>query len=312
MGKTDVTNKITRAFGKAGLFLKKHSPEIMIVGGCVGVVASTVMACKATTKLSQITQRMKNEEAAVKQCLSGEINLPEEYTEKDGKKDLAIIRTKAGLEIAKLYAPAAIVGGLSLACILGSHNILSKRSAALAAAYSTMEASFKGYRGRVIERFGEELDKELRYNIREVKVEEEVVDESGKKKKVKKTVKVAGPEAESDYARFFDNGCNGWQKDSEHNLWFLKQQQNFANEKLKRQGYLFLNDVYDSLGIPLTKAGHHVGWIYDENGQGDTYVDFGIYNINKPENRDFVNGIENVILLDFNVQGNIDDLVFGK
>ena len=87
---------------------------------------------------------------------------------------------------------------------------------------------------------------------------------------------------------------------------FLNQQQNYANDKLRRQGYLFPNDVYDMLGIPKCKEGQTHGWVYDEkNPIGDNFVDFGIYNISRRKNRDFVNGYEKVILLDFNHDGNI-------
>ena len=60
------------------------------------------------------------------------------------------------------------------------------------------------------------------------------------------------------------------------------------------------------LGIPATRAGQQVGWIYDKNDPNkDNFVDFGIYDTNRPSNRDFVNGYERTILLDFNVDGNI-------
>ena len=64
------------------------------------------------------------------------------------------------------------------------------------------------------------------------------------------------------------------------------------------------------LGIPRTRAGQIVGWIYDKkNPIGDNYVDFGIYDTNKEANRNFVNGYERTILLDFNVEGNILELM---
>lgn len=111
----------------------------------------------------------------------------------------------------------------------------------------------------------------------------------------------------SQYARFFDDGCKGWTKDAEYNLMFLKNQQDCCNNKLKAQGYLFLNDVYDSLDIPRTKAGQIVGWIYDEESPiRDNCVDFGLY---LDHNKDFVNGYKNTALLDFNVDGNILDLI---
>ena len=163
----------------------------------------------------------------------------------------------------------------------------------MAAAYAGIDKSFKEYRNRVVERFGKELDKELRYNIKATEVEEITLDEKGNEVIEKKTINVADPNTYSDYARFFDDGCAGWSKSPEDNLTFLKAQQAFANQKLQCEGHLFLNDVYRMLGIPTTKAGQIVGWIYDEkNPIGDNFVDFGLYDINRPVVRDFVNGYD--------------------
>ena len=181
---------------------------------------------------------------------------------------------------------------------------------ALTAAYATIDRSFKEYRGRVVERFGKELDRELRYNIKAQEIEEKTVDKDGNETIEKKTISVVDPNMYSDYARIFDNGSMGWTKDPEYNLMFLKLQQNQANDRLRAQGYLFLNDVYDMLGIPRTKAGQIVGWVYDEeNPVGDNFVDFGIYDIYNEKACDFVNGRERSIVLDFNVDGNILDMI---
>jgi hypothetical protein len=310
MNKTAMAEKMTRAFGNMKLGLIKHSPEILVATGIVGVVASTIMACKATTKLSGIVDRAKQEINDIHEAAEHPEVFTEEYTKKDAQKDLIITYARAGLQVAKLYAPAFSVGVLSIVSILASNNMLHKRNVALAAAYTTVNNSFKGYRGRVVERFGEELDKELRYNIKAVEVEEKVVDEKGKEKTVKKTIKVAGPDMPSEYARFFDNGNTGWEDDAEHNLWYLIQLQNWANDKLRCQGHVFLNEVYDSLGIPRTTAGNVVGWLADtKKGGGDGYIDFGIHNVHRESTRDFVNGYEKSILLDFNVDGPIIDLI---
>ena len=109
----------------------------------------------------------------------------------------------------------------------------------------------------------------------------------------------------SQYARYFNSGCAAWTKDPECNLVYLRHQQNYATELLRHRGYLFLNEVYDMLGLPRTKAGQVIGWVYDEaNPVGDNYVDFGIYN---ERNEDFVNGYAESLLLDFNVDGNVLD-----
>lgn len=298
---------------KASFKLRKHSPEILVVSGVVGTVVSAVMACKATTKVNDILEETKTQVEQVHQVLDDPEVTEERYSDEDSKKDLAIIYAQTGVKLAKLYAPSVILGALSITSILASNNILRKRNVALAAAYTAIDKGFKEYRGRVVERFGEEVDRELKYGLKAKKITETVVGEDGKKEKVKKEITVLddGIEGYSDYARFFDDGCAGWQKDSEYNLMHLRAQQSYANDKLIAQGYLFLNDVYDMLGIPRTKAGQIVGWIYrpEGNSQGDNYVSFGIYDINRQGNRDFVNGWERSILLDFNVDGPILDLI---
>lgn len=309
MTKMEIMNGLSRTVNKVGFKFKKHSPEILVAAGVVGVVTSGVMACKATTKLSGILEEQKAQTDQINGYVE-EHGYTSEYNEEDQKKDLAIVTVQTGVKIAKLYGPAIILGAVSITAIVASNRILNKRNAALAAAYTVVDKGFKEYRGRVIERFGKELDRELRHNIKAKEVEEIVVNEDGTQSVVKDTVNVAEVNECSDYARFFDDGCAGWDKDPELNLMTLRNQQRFANEKLRANGYLFLNEVYDMLGIPRTKAGQCVGWVYDEkNPVGDNYVDFGIYDSNRQKSRDFVNGYERTILLDFNVDGNILDLM---
>lgn len=307
MSKTEIMSKATRLIHKASSKLKKHSPEIMVVTGVVGTVAASVMACKATTKAEDIINQMHEDLDQIHEV--SEMGR-EDYTEEDKKKDTVIVYAQTGVKFVKLYGPAVILGTLSISSILAGHNITRKRNVALAAAYSAIDKSFKDYRGRVVERFGKELDREFRYNIKAREIEEIEINEKGKEKVVKKTIEVVDPSEVSDYARFYDDGCNGWTKDPELNLVFLKRQQDAATDMLRRKGHLYLNEVYDMLGIPRTKAGQIVGWIYDEEHPvGDNYVDFGIYDSNKPRVRDFVNGYERTVLLDFNVDGNILDMM---
>ena len=207
---------------------------------------------------------------------------------------------------------------ISLTCILASHNVLRKRNAALAVAYEVLDRTFKTYRSNVIERFGEEIDKELRFGVKEIEVEETTVDKNGKEKTVKKKVKVATNPYDnvSEHARYFDSLSKNWEKDSVYNLQFLRTVQDIANDRLVTRGYLYLNEVYEMLGLPWSDAGQQVGWVYDVDGSKhgeswpkdkpwDNYVDFGIYECKREANRDFVNGIEDVILLDFNIDGYI-------
>ena len=311
MKKFEIMNSMTRTFNRVGFQFKKHSPEILIAAGVVGTVTSAVMACKATTKLNDILEESKETIEQIHYATEHPEELPKEYTPEDGKKDLAIVYTQSAIKVAKLYAPSVILGALSITAILSSNNILRKRNVALAAAYTAVDKSFKEYRSRVVDRFGKELDRELRYNIKAKEIEETVIDEkTGEEKTVKKTIDVIDPNNISEFAVIYDDGCIGWEKDPELNKMFLLRQQNYANDLLKSKGHLFLNEVYDMIGIPRTKAGQVVGWIYDEkNPVGDNFVDFGIIDIHKERNRAFMNGYEKNVLLDFNVDGNILNLM---
>lgn len=311
--KIKLPTSATRAFYKAGLQIKKHSPEILVVAGVVGTVASTVLACKATTKVNFVLEETKTkvdvihegaEKGEVKGYLeNGEVGMVP-YSAEDSKKDLTIVYAQTGLKLAKLYAPAVILGAVSITSILAGHNILRKRNLALAAAYTAVDSSFKQYRSRLVERLGEKMDKELLYNIKAQEVEETVVDKDGNETTVTKVVEVADPiAAQSMYTYCFDETSSAWVRDAEDNKYFLLRQQDFANEKLKSKGYLFLNEVLDMVGIQRTKAGQAVGWMI--NGDGDGYVDFGIFDIHCEANRNFVNGLEKSIWLNFNVDGDI-------
>lgn len=306
----NIKESLMQTYKRTELKVRKHSPEILAGVGVVGVIASTVMACKATTKLSYILEESKDQLDQIK-TVAVDPAYADKYSEDDAKKDTTITYVQTGVKVAKLYAPSVILCAGSLGCLLASNNILKKRNAALSAAYMTVDKSFKEYRKRVADRFGEEVEKEIRYNIKAKEMT--TVDENGNE--VTETVKVMDgtddPNTYSDYARFFDESCAAWQNDAEYNLTFLKAQQQYANDLLKSRGRLFLNEVYRMLGIDETKAGQVVGWVYNpDNPTGDNFVDFGIYNMQRERVRAFVNGYEPNILLDFNVDGVIWDLAW--
>lgn len=305
--------KVSRNFNKFGLKVRKASPEILIVAGAVGVVASAVMACKATLKLDEVLEEPKEKIEKIHERLNNEVFMSScNYTEEDGKKDLLTVYVQGGMQVAKLYAPSVILGTLSLGAILTSHHILRSRNIALAAAYATIERGFKDYRGRVVERFGKRVDYELKNNIKAMEIEKVETDEEGNEKVIKESQDVvqAPSEKYSEYARFFDIGNPNWQKDATLNLAFLRNVEKYMNDRLRTKGHVFLNEVYDALGIPRTKEGQIVGWIYSkDNPVGDNYIDFGIYDVYKPATADFVNGYERSILLDFNLDGNIWELI---
>ena len=313
-----IVNGLTRSLHKVGFWGKKHSPELLVGAGVVGTVVSAVMACKASTKIHDVLEEAKENIDGIHRVLeTPELNekyekkYGEKYTEEMSKKDLTGVYVQTGMKFVKLYAPAVILGALSITSILASNNIMRKRNIALAAAYATVDKSFKDYRGRVVERFGEAVDKELRYDIRKKEIEEIVTDENGNEQVVKKTVNVVGDNPCGDYTFFFDAASRAWEKDATMNFMFLRAEQNFANDKLKARGYVFLNEVLERLGLPTTEAGQIVGWVYDPNSKdpnGDNFIDFGFMEMRRERNRAFIEGEETVILLDFNVDGKISDI----
>ena len=301
MKANEIMSKASGALNKIGFGLKKRSPEILVAVGVVGTVVSAVMACKATTKIDTILDETKDQLDKIHEY-AGNPDVEEKYNAEDAKKDTAIVYAQAGVKLAKLYAPAVGLGILSISSILASNNILRKRNMAISAALAAATQDFKDYRNRVIERFGKEVDHQLRYNIKAEEIEETVTDEKGKEKKVKKNVEVADPNA-SGYAKYFTRSNPYWEEDSSYVEMFLRSQQNFANDKLKANGHLTLNDVYDMLGFHDSKAGMVVGWIYDlDHPNGDNYVEFDVKKVNLPNEQ---GGYEEAYAIDFNVDGNI-------
>ena len=287
----------SRLAGQAALKMKQTSPTVLFAVGIVGVVGGAVLASHATLKLEGVLKEAQSD--------LGDINTleHEEYSEQDKIQDKAIVYTRLVVNVTKLYAPAIIVGGIGIACLTGSHRILTKRNAALTAAYAALEKTYKAYRQRIKDEIGDDRERQLHYEVQKklVNDEKERFENLKKPKSFKPGYSV--------YAKFFDEANKNWARNPEHNLFFIRRQEQWANDRLHIRGHLFLNEVYDMLGFPRTTAGQIVGWRAE--GEGDRVVDFGIYNHHTDEVRAFVNGVENSILLDFNVDGVIYDKIEG-
>lgn len=306
MNKSEIMNKASLSIGKASLTLKKHSPEILVVSGIVGAVVSAVLACKATTKVEDILAETKEKLDDVHEVFENEAH-SEEYSKEDKAKDLTIIYIQTGVKLLKLYGPAIALAALSITSILAGNNILRKRNVAISAAYAAIDKTFNEYRERVKERFGCDIDQELRYNLQPKEITEIVTDENGEKKEVKKVIKTPG-EGEKLYARCFDESNPNWQKDADFNLTFLKGVEQWATNKLRAKGFLSLNEVYEALGFNETPFGQVIGWYYDpkdDKKSGVGYVDFNMFDHNNDCKRAFIYGDERSVWLDFNVDGNI-------
>lgn len=294
---------VTSNTARQVLKVQKNAPNLLFGAGIVGVVGTAVLASKATLELEAVFDE-HDEKLAQRATLIRE-NHPK-YTADKQQKDLVLVHTKTAMKIAKLYAPAVIVGAGSIACLAGSHNMLIKRNASLTAAYVALDKGFKQYRARVVEEFGEEKDKEFRYGTEEVVVR----DDSGKIVATKKGFDSAN--GHSIYAKLFGPDNDNWNNQPEYNLIFLRAQQNYLNDRLRAKGHVFLNEVYDNLGLERTPAGQIVGWVWRKDGDngGDNFIDFGVWSDDACERlSDFVVGREEALLLDFNVDGPVFELI---
>ena len=290
-----VKQLVVRKASRASLIAKKYSPIAMTAAGIVGVVVASVMACKATLKLEEVVADAQTE--------IENVHIDQElHPQVDHRRDLAMANGRSAFNFAKLYGPSVVVGSVAISGLIGGQTIMWKRNTGLALAYEAVSKSYEAYRARVVEDLGQDRDRDYARgtikNIKEVDSEgNETVNE----------VDNGRPYNASEYARFYDDGSKNWSKLPENNLLFLRSVQNHMNDLLNLRGHVFLNEVYDALGIPRTSAGAVVGWVL--NGGGDNYIDFGIYDASVEKRRDFVNGRERSIFLDFNVDGVIYNLI---
>lgn len=302
--------------GKVGTFVKKHNAEIFLGVGIVAGAVAVVEAAKAGSKTKAVIDDHKDiidmiheeaEDGQITIYCDNEETQVVEYTEKDVRRDITHTYLHTAGELGKLYLPAATALAASTASILYSYKIIKGRNVALTAAYTALESGFKRYRNNVIERYGEEVDMDMKLGRKTVPVTIEEIDENGKKTKTKQTATVfKDPSEYSDFSRFFDSANPNWKPNAHYNMQFLKQQQEYATLLLKSRGHIFMNEVYDMLGFERTPEGAVTGWV---KGCGDDFVDFGIYEAGCEANRRFVNGYEDVILLDFNHDGIIFDKI---
>ena len=294
----NIKGAVVRPLYRGALLAKKFSPEILVGVGVVGVIATAVLASRATLKAEPI---MNDHERLLHQ-IQGEV-LADEITEEQAKRAIVEVYVGTVTGIAKLYILPISVAAISITCLLGAHGIMRQRNAALGLTLAAIDRGFSAYRANVVDELGEDADRDFLHGRREHKVT--IEDEKGEL--VTKRVSVVDPNGYSMYARVFNQDCPEWTPNADYNLLLLRNKQSYANDMLKTRGHVFLNEVYDSIGLPRTQAGAITGWVISKDG--DNCIDFGIYDATRPGAADFVNGYANSVMLDFNVDGVIYNLI---
>ena len=301
-----------------GQFLvKKRSPEILLIVGLGGFGTSMWLACRATLKAQPVLKHARDVADAL-DVISSNVEEPVEKQEMLQARMLATVDVIS--ELAQLYGPAIVIGGLSVGCLIGSNRILTRRNAAIAGAYTLIDGAFKGYRARVKTELGEDVDTYLMWK-KPLEEKMKVVPASRKVNPVNfddmdfndLPGEVYGDTEDqmgmpSPYAKIFNEDSIYWRRDRNMNEFFLRAVQTQMNDELHARGNLFLNEVYDALGIPRTESGAIVGWL---SQGGDCFVDFDLYNPYNQSTADFVNGYEHQkgLVLDFNVDGPIFNML---
>ena len=312
-----LTDAVTHTAHKVGFWTRRKSPELLIASSILAAMASILLASKATLRAESIVGVSNKKIAKVKEKMNDDNLLANnKYSIEQGRKDLVKLYSKLSWELTKLYGPAAITFLMSVASILSSHKVMKGRNLALAAAYTTLENGYRNYRSRVKDKIGEIAENEIYKNIYPDKKKVLVSDGKGGFKEVEEEVKNPHLEPNSDYTYLFDESNPDWTKSGRMNIDFLLVREKFLNMKLKAQGYLFLYDVYDSLGIDAGQLGEKklqasrvVGWIYDLNDPTrDNYVSFGLAdelgNLTE-EAMEMVRAGERSVWLEFNPDGDI-------
>lgn len=281
---------VTRLVGRAGLVLSKHAPTILTAAGTAGFIGTTVLASKATLKVE--------ETVAEETALLVKVHEAQEagkLSDKDATHDKVVLYSRVTTKLAKLYAPAIILGAASIASLITGHGIMLKRNASLAAAYAAVDQAFKTYKKKVESKFGKDAVLEA---LSSVAAEDLTKDEM--------TVEsVAAVNDVSPYGVIFDDTNVNWSADEDLAMLHLKCQQQYANDILQTRGHIFLNEVYKMLGFPHTPAGAVTGWV---KGDGDDFVDFNIFD-GMFEGEDQNGRTVTKWALDFNVDGVMYDKI---
>lgn len=286
---------ITRFANRNALRIKKHSPQILFYGGIVGTVATTVLASRATLKAVPVLDELRSQRAELDNFAnSGDIS-KEDYS-RAAKQQY----TYAGVALTKLYGPVVIIGIGSLACLTKSHQQLTSRNAGLTAAYAGLFKTFENYRDRVRADLGSDVDQKFLHGT--VKQEIEVTGKNGQTKT--KEITALDPSSAAALTYWFDRKTSSWNAAPGYNQNMLDGQQDWCNILLAKRGHLFLNDVYDLLGIERTREGNILGWVHEDLGNNDTFVRFGHQN-----DGEFIGGFKKDVMLEFNIHGPILDLI---
>lgn len=297
----DTLMKMSRSASKLARQAKKSSPTIMMVFGSAAIIGGAIVACKATLKSEPVVAEAKKKVNDI-QSAAEEADAKEER-KAEAKKEIRKVYAQTGLAVAKNYGPAVFLIGGGLGCMFGSHYIMGKRNATLAAAYVTVDKAFREYKSRVEKTYGPEIQKTLEHGIEKATNPKNDIQEGKEESPATPELKVV---TNSPYAFIFDEYsplfCNTFQE----NMNRATAAEQTLNRRLGVHDTVVLNEVFDLFGLPRTPVGAVVGWKYDPNG-GTHQVDLGLGRMAAAYREAIDNGwiFDQGLLIDPNTQGAI-------
>lgn len=290
--------KFIRGAFRAALLAKKHGPTVAVIGGAVAVAAGAVMLVRAAYKTADAVEAFKEDLEELEGVAE---EMGESYTPAKKAHDLGVVVGKHLPTVVKPFlVPSSLVLG-GVAALTGSHWVMRSRVLAISAVAAATQEAYDSYRESVRELLGDEKESRLFHGSKPKKLKAD-----GETVEVEEIKNAQTWLKSSMYARVFDETSPAWDSDPDQRVLFLKRTQCWANDMLNIRGHLFLNEVYDRLGISRSPAGQVVGWV---KGNGDDFVDFGLFDRMDQNKILFLNGAESGIILDFNVDGEVYRLI---
>lgn len=287
---------LTRAYGATKLALKANAPTIMVTSGVVSMGVGAVLGAKQTLLVEAVLEKHVPDLEKIK---VGQSLRLDSYTDDNAQQDRFKVYTRVAVDLGKLYAVPLVFFGAGTALVFGGHRVMLKRNATLALAFTALNESFESYRKRVVEKIGHDADQAFFHGA----VNKEVIDpETGAVEEI--STRDWEASGQDPYNRVFEQGASAeWQPDLGINKMFIANQQRFAQQRLNRQGYLYLSDVYKALGFEESDISRVVGWKVSRLPDGTKDVPFVDFGLDKPMPDDWKYNRDHAIYLDFNCQG---------
>lgn len=315
-----IFSSAARFGGKLVQKVKFRSPEILIGAGIAGLVGAAIVAVRRGVRWHQAaTNELTHNLEAIKKASETSA----EYSREDRVHDYAALIGKGVWSFTQIYGASVLLGVASVGSILAGTGILRGRLAAMTSAAATAQAALERYRSRVREKMGEDADRGFAFEVAPRKTKLKHEDGTKETQVTYHLVPSTGEwMAASPYSRLWDENAAEWCHNRDIQYLTLRSLENHFNRELDANGIVFLNDVYKALGLPQTKEAALVGWIKDytkpkmaklaaELGRtpGDGVIDFGVFDGESPSARAYLAGNDDRVVLDFNVDGVIYDLI---